>query len=56
MLVGVSGLSYEDASNVCGCKVGTIKSRVSRARQDLKEKVQAVKQHAVAADTTEQNE
>ena len=55
MLVGVSGLSYEDASNVCGCKVGTIKSRVSRARQDLKEKLQAVKQHAVVADTTEQN-
>ncbi len=56
MLVGVSGLSYENAADVCGCKVGTIKSRVSRARRDLKEKLKAVKQLAVVAHTTEQNE
>ncbi|MGD9741492.1 MAG: sigma-70 family RNA polymerase sigma factor [Dongiaceae bacterium] len=37
MLVGASGLSYEEAAEVCGCAVGTIKSRASRARQDLKE-------------------
>ncbi|MGE0733564.1 MAG: sigma-70 family RNA polymerase sigma factor [Alphaproteobacteria bacterium] len=36
ILVGASGLSYEDAAAVCSCAVGTIKSRVSRARQDLK--------------------
>lgn len=36
MLVGASGLSYEEAASVCGCAVGTIKSRASRARQDLK--------------------
>ena len=36
MLVGASGLSYEEAAAVCGCAVGTIKSRASRARQDLK--------------------
>lgn len=35
MLVGASGLSYEEAAKVCGCAVGTIKSRVSRARQEL---------------------
>jgi RNA polymerase sigma-70 factor, ECF subfamily len=35
MLVGVSGLSYEEAAKVCNCAVGTIKSRVSRARQEL---------------------
>jgi RNA polymerase sigma-70 factor, ECF subfamily len=35
ILVGASGLSYEDAAAVCGCAVGTIKSRVSRARSEL---------------------
>jgi RNA polymerase sigma-70 factor (ECF subfamily) len=29
------GLSYTDAAEICGCPVGTIRSRVSRARQDL---------------------
>jgi RNA polymerase sigma-70 factor (ECF subfamily) len=31
-LVFVSGLSYAEAGQVCGCAVGTIKSRVHRAR------------------------
>ncbi|MBL8836065.1 MAG: sigma-70 family RNA polymerase sigma factor [Alphaproteobacteria bacterium] len=31
-LVSAAGLSYEEAAAVCGCRVGTIKSRVSRAR------------------------
>jgi RNA polymerase sigma-70 factor (ECF subfamily) len=35
MLVGASGLSYEDAAKVCNCAVGTVKSRVSRAREEL---------------------
>jgi RNA polymerase sigma-70 factor, ECF subfamily len=34
-LVGVSGLSYAAAAAVCGCAEGTVKSRVSRARQRL---------------------
>jgi len=29
------GLSYEEAAEVCDCPVGTIRSRVARARQDL---------------------
>lgn len=37
ILIGASGLSYEEASIVCGCKVGTIKSRVSRARKELEQ-------------------
>ena len=32
ILVGASGFSYEDAASICGCAVGTIKSRVNRAR------------------------
>ncbi len=32
ILIGASGLSYEDAAQICGCAVGTMKSRVHRAR------------------------
>jgi RNA polymerase sigma-70 factor, ECF subfamily len=35
MLVGASGLSYEEVANICDCAVGTVKSRVSRAREEL---------------------
>ena len=35
ILVGASGFSYEEAANICGCAVGTIKSRVNRARTRL---------------------
>jgi RNA polymerase sigma-70 factor (ECF subfamily) len=34
-LVGASGCSYEEAASICGCAVGTIKSRVNRARRKL---------------------
>lgn len=36
-LVGASGCSYEEAAHICGCAVGTIKSRVNRARKKLTE-------------------
>lgn len=35
ILVGAGGFSYEEAANICGCAVGTVKSRVSRARAAL---------------------
>lgn len=35
ILIGASGLSYEEAAKICDCAVGTIKSRVSRARKAL---------------------
>ena len=35
VLIGASGLSYEDAAAICGCAVGTMKSRVNRARNRL---------------------
>jgi RNA polymerase sigma-70 factor (ECF subfamily) len=35
ILVGASGLSYEEAAAFCGCAVGTMKSRVNRARARL---------------------
>lgn len=34
-LVVVQGLSYDDAARECSCPVGTIKSRVNRARERL---------------------
>jgi RNA polymerase sigma-70 factor (ECF subfamily) len=34
-LVGASGFSYEEAAAIAGCAVGTMKSRVSRARLEL---------------------
>lgn len=37
LLVGASGFSYEEASEMCGVAVGTIKSRIGRARQRLAE-------------------
>ena len=35
ILVGASGFSYEEAANICSVAVGTIKSRVNRARARL---------------------
>ena len=35
ILVGAAGLSYEEAAEICGCALGTIKSRVNRARTRL---------------------
>lgn len=35
ILVGASGFAYEEAAEICGVAVGTIKSRVSRARGKL---------------------
>jgi len=35
ILVGGEGMSYLEAAKACGCALGTIKSRVSRARRDL---------------------
>jgi RNA polymerase sigma-70 factor (ECF subfamily) len=37
ILVGASGFSYEEAAQICGCAIGTIKSRVNRARGRLAE-------------------
>jgi len=37
LLVGASGFSYEEAAEMCGVAVGTIKSRTNRARARLAE-------------------
>ena len=48
ILVSVSGFSYEEAAEICGCAVGTIKSRVARARETLLEMLEG-RQPMVAA-------
>jgi RNA polymerase sigma-70 factor (ECF subfamily) len=35
ILVGAGGFAYEEAAKICGCALGTIKSRVARARRTL---------------------
>ncbi len=35
ILIGAGGFSYEEAARLCGCAVGTMKARVSRARRQL---------------------
>jgi RNA polymerase sigma-70 factor, ECF subfamily len=35
ILIGALGFSHEEVANICGCAIGTIKSRVNRARNQL---------------------
>jgi len=37
LLVGAGGFSYEEAADIAQCAVGTMKSRVARARRSLEE-------------------
>ena len=38
VLIGAGGFSYEEAASLCGCSVGTLKARVSRARKYLSDR------------------
>ncbi len=40
ILIGAGGLSYEEAAEICGCAIGTVKSRVSRARDALRHMIE----------------
>ncbi len=39
ILISVLGISYIDTAEICGCAVGTVKSRLNRARQRLVERL-----------------
>lgn len=53
ILVGGSGLSYEEVAEICGCAVGTVKSRVNRARRRLTERLGVADGDAFGPDETD---
>jgi RNA polymerase sigma-70 factor (ECF subfamily) len=52
ILVGAAGFTYEEAAEVCGCAVGTVKSRVNRARRRLAQILGAPSIHEFGPDPT----
>ena len=44
LLTAAAGMSYAEAATLCGCAVGTIKSRVNRARSFLTDYVEGERQ------------
>jgi len=50
ILVAAQGETYEDAATLCGVAVGTIKSRVNRARSQLVEILQMENRHDLGPD------
>ncbi len=53
VLVGAAGLTYEEAAEICGCALGTIKSRVNRARARLLRIMDAADASDALVDTIE---
>lgn len=56
ILVGAEGFSYEDAAGICGCAVGTVKSRVNRARTKLAELMSDEPANEARTDAAEDDE
>ena len=53
VLVGASGFSYEEAAEICNCAVGTIKSRLNRARTRLSQILAMPGSNVAPEDTVE---
>jgi len=51
ILVGAGGFAYEEAAEICGCAVGTIKSRVARGRVALEQLMSGGKLASRATET-----
>lgn len=49
LLVAVTGLGYGEVAEICGCPVGTVKSRLNRARADLRRMLTGPGQDAAEA-------
>ncbi len=52
ILVGGSGFAYEEAAEICGVAVGTIKSRVSRARGKIAQILELAPSSELGSDAT----
>jgi RNA polymerase sigma-70 factor (ECF subfamily) len=50
LLVGAQGFSYEEAAEICGTRIGTIKSRIHRARAELAKLLGIEKPEDIGAD------
>jgi len=50
LLVGAQGFSYEESAEICGTRIGTIKSRVNRARTRLAELLSVEDAEDIGAD------
>lgn len=48
VLVSASGFDYEEVSRILGCPLGTVKSRLSRARKSLEQVITTWSEHAAA--------
>jgi RNA polymerase sigma factor (sigma-70 family) len=46
VLIGVLGVSYEEAAKICGCPMGTVKSRLNRARRRLLDELGETSAHS----------
>jgi RNA polymerase sigma-70 factor (ECF subfamily) len=51
ILVGAAGFSYEEAASISQCPIGTIKSRVNRARSKLTELLGVTPPHEFGPDS-----
>ncbi len=49
ILIGAEGFAYEEAAQMCGCAVGTMKSRVNRARTRLSAMLEVKEPETVGA-------
>lgn len=52
LMIGITELSYEEAAVVCNIAVGTVKSRLNRARAKLAEHLGLTGPHEIGADAT----
>jgi RNA polymerase sigma-70 factor (ECF subfamily) len=52
ILVGASGFSYEEAAEIVGTAIGTVKSRVSRARSTLQSALEVAGESDYGPDST----
>src|SRR5215204_3843426 len=50
VLLVAAGVSYEEAAQICGTAIGTIKSRVNRARNRLSELLGVMNPEDIGAD------